>query len=553
MNKKVRTLCTRLLALLGLTALTVGCLGVVSSPPPADEQVAQLTFLADQLAALHAPGCAAPNDCKLPNQQLCMKLVVDVYGDGHTVGTCTLKDGRTMRLKGAKDGIPLKCRSHTGQYAVQCLDTNNNVALDAVDGAVTLYPVRTPSWYRPAIGNSNLHKDSAYLTEPDDKNGTDKNGTEQGTPPDNNTQPPPPETPKGPTKEQIDCYNNAVKIFNSSFQKVIHGEGFTGITFNPAPPQNSSNFHNNPSYQNNATNICQVTRPNCKKPSNWSQWLGGGGGNFKYYGGQCYCSVTNYGPSCYTSLMITAAQAEACQAKPAHCDVKVWSVAVQDAVPPAKQFVDSSNSKTNTKASVTEGVKAGWQLAQLLGSFSNFGGVNNYCSPLVLDLAGDGVALTSAASGVTFDLLGNGSTRTAWVAGRDDALLTIDLDGNGRIDSGAELFGEASRIGGFGGGDGFAALSVVDRPSNGGNDNGLAEAGDLLFNQLRLWRDTNRDGVSQADELSTLGSAGVTALSTTASSNSSLLDAHGNDVGSRASFLRADGSSGLLVDVYFLR
>jgi len=333
---------------------------------------------------------------------------------------------------------------------------------------------------------------------------------------------------------------------------VVHGEGFTGITFNPPPPQNSSNFHNNGAYQNNATNICQVTRPNCKKPSNWSQWLGGGG-NFQYYGGQCYCSVTNYGPSCYTSLMITAAQAEACQAKPPHCDVKVWSVAVQDAVPPAKQFVDNSNKKTDTKASVTEGIKAGWKLAQLLGSFSNFGGVNNYGSPLVLDLAGDGVALTSAKGGVTFDLLGNGAARTAWVAGRDDALLAMDLDGNGRIDSGAELFGEASRIGGFGGGDGFAALCAVDSPQNGGNANGLAEAGDLLFSQLRLWRDENHDGVSQAGELTSLRAAGVTALSTAATSSSQVLDTHGNDLGSRASFLRADGSAGLLVDVYFLR
>lgn len=551
MKTQAHALGTWLIATIALTALIAGCVGVVSSPPPANERVASLTFVADGLAALKAPNCSQPNDCKLPNRHLCMKLVVDVYGDGHTVGTCTLKDGQTLRLKGAKDGIPLKCRSHTGQYAVQCLDTNNNVALDADEGTIAAYPVRTPSWYRPAIGNSNTHDDTAFLTEPNDTNG-DKNGTENGTPPDNNTQPPPPETPKGPTKQEIDCYNNAVKAFNNSFQKVIHGEGFTGITFNPPAPQNSSNFHNDASYQNNATNICQVTRPSCKKPANWSQWLGGGG-NFQYYGGQCYCSVTNYGPSCYTSLMITAAQVEACQAKPPHCDVKVWSVAVQDAVPPAKQFVDSSNSKTNTKASITEGIKAGWQLANLLSSFNNFGGVNNYGSPLVLDLAGDGVALTSAAGGVTFDLLGNGSARTAWVAGRDDALLAIDLDGNGRIDSGAELFGEASSIGGFGGGDGFAALAVVDSPSNGGNNNGLAEAGDLLFSQLRLWRDTNRDGVSQADELGTLVAAGVTALSTAASSSTSLLDAHGNDVGSRASFLRADGSSGLLVDVYFLR
>jgi len=48
-------------------------------------------------------------------------------------------------------------------------------------------------------------------------------------------------------------------------------------------------------------------------------------------------------------------------------------------------------------------------------------------------------SLTSAKEGVTFDLLGHGAYQTSWVKGTDDALLAIDLNGNGIIDQGTEL------------------------------------------------------------------------------------------------------------------
>jgi len=49
-------------------------------------------------------------------------------------------------------------------------------------------------------------------------------------------------------------------------------------------------------------------------------------------------------------------------------------------------------------------------------------------SPLVLDLAGDGVHLSSLGAGVAFDLLGTGDkVNTAWTQD-DDALLAIRLE-----------------------------------------------------------------------------------------------------------------------------
>jgi hypothetical protein len=536
---------TGLMVLFATGVALVGCVGDVGGPPEPNEKVATLLFRADKSAALVAQECQAPADCRLPNQQLCHQLLVEVYGDGHTVGTCWLRDGTVLQLDGNKDGIPLNCRSHTGQYAVNCLDSNNNVAVDGTEQGVAVYPSREPSWYKPAIGQ--IGNDGAYLTD-ETPVPTPPEGQTPGTP---QTPTPPDQPQQGSGNPQLDaaCRNKAIDAFNQAFQQVIYQEGMTGISYQPGPAANTSGFYGNGSYQDNASQLCNVQKPACKPKSHWSQWFGGGGG-FQWYGGGCYCSVTNFGPSCYTSLMITAAKVSACQSMPPECDTTVWNTGVQDATVPAKQFVDKTNSATDTKAGINAGVNAGLSLLSLL---SSFGGVNNYGSPLVLDLGDDGIALSSATNGVVFDLVGSGRARTAWVEGGDDALLAIDLDGNGRIDDGGELFGEGSRVTGFGGGDGFAALATLDRPENGGNGNGLVEPDDVMFDRLLLWRDANRDGVSQPSELATVRSAGVRALGTTVESDRPAFDAHGNDLSARGSFSREDGRAGVMVDVFFLR
>jgi hypothetical protein len=173
-------------------------------------------------------------------------------------------------------------------------------------------------------------------------------------------------------------------------------------------------------------------------------------------------------------------------------------------------------------------------------------------SPLVLDLNDDGLSLTSVAEGVTFDLSGQNTVQTAWVSGSDDALLALDRNGNGLIDDGTELFGEAETLIGVSSPHGFAALSVLDDPVVGGNNDGMVDAKDARFGELRLWTDANGDGTSQAGELRSLADAGVSALPLQCIHSGSEIDAHGNDLRMRGSFVRDDGTQGTLIDVYFV-
>ena len=127
-------------------------------------------------------------------------------------------------------------------------------------------------------------------------------------------------------------------------------------------------------------------------------------------------------------------------------------------------------------------------------------------SPIVIDLDNDGV--TMAERPVKFDLLADGVTQTtAWVSPRE-AILALDLDGDGRINSGAELFGNRSDCGEGKCYDGVAALAARDS-----NSDGMIDSRDAVYSSLKLWLDRNSDGVSQAGELVSLASRGVRAIS----------------------------------------
>ncbi|MDO9438628.1 calcium-binding protein [Hydrogenophaga sp.] len=128
--------------------------------------------------------------------------------------------------------------------------------------------------------------------------------------------------------------------------------------------------------------------------------------------------------------------------------------------------------------------------------------------PLVLDLDGDGLELKAVSSKLLFDHDADGvKTGTGW-ADADDGFLVRDLNGNGVIDSGQELFGEDTvKRNGQRAAHGFDALADLDA-----NGDGNITSIDAAWSQLQVWRDLNQDGISQSNELSRLDALNITRI-----------------------------------------
>ena len=127
-------------------------------------------------------------------------------------------------------------------------------------------------------------------------------------------------------------------------------------------------------------------------------------------------------------------------------------------------------------------------------------------SPIIIDVNGNGFSMTDAVGGVLFNILDDAvPLQISWTVGRSgNAFLALDRNGNGVIDSGAELFGDSTPQPSNPKRNGFLALAEYDKPANGGNGNGRIERGDAVFSQLKLWQDSNHNGTSESDELSPL-------------------------------------------------
>jgi hypothetical protein len=133
----------------------------------------------------------------------------------------------------------------------------------------------------------------------------------------------------------------------------------------------------------------------------------------------------------------------------------------------------------------------------------------------------------------------------AWTAlGGTNAWLVLDRNKDGLINDGTELFGDLTpqppppkgQIR-----NGFLALAEYDKKMNGGNEDGVIDKRDQIYQSLRLWIDSDHDGKSSPDELHSLPSLGVGAIELKYV-YAGKTDEFGNQFRLKARILREDGS-----------
>ncbi|MEM8652842.1 MAG: hypothetical protein AAGF54_20125, partial [Pseudomonadota bacterium] len=187
----------------------------------------------------------------------------------------------------------------------------------------------------------------------------------------------------------------------------------------------------------------------------------------------------------------------------------------------------------------------------------------DYASPLVLDLDGDGIELTSLKHGSEiFDIDNDGGReRTGWI-GTDDGFLALDLNDNGKIDNAGELFG-AGRT--FSPGQteygesslktprkhrihfdsGFEKLASYDS-----NKDGIIDKRDPVFTQLSVWKSSQRDRWDvHAGVLHSLPELGISAIELGYKKSKEVVE--DNLIIERSIYRKTNGEKLEIADVWF--
>ncbi len=167
-------------------------------------------------------------------------------------------------------------------------------------------------------------------------------------------------------------------------------------------------------------------------------------------------------------------------------------------------------------------------------------------SPLVINLSGMGLAphhCDFSRNAVRSSKHGYAET-TGW-AGTGSGILVNDPT-NAPITNGSQLFGTSTSLSGGGFAvDGFSALANLDS-----NHDGVINSSDTAWSGLRVWVDSNMNGVTDSGELETLSSVGISSINLTTTSTDQT-DEAGNYHGKTSTYSLTGGGTGEIDDVWF--
>jgi hypothetical protein len=183
-----------------------------------------------------------------------------------------------------------------------------------------------------------------------------------------------------------------------------------------------------------------------------------------------------------------------------------------------------------------------WMISPFVSRYWTLAGIIlSLRDPLALDLNNDGITTISANSGIMFDHNNSGIRYgTGWI-NPNDGWLALDRNGNGKIDSGRELFGDNTRkLSGGLAAHAYDALKSFDT-NNDGKVDAVDATGDVdgsgaidgaetywdidnnqtydanvdkTFADLRVWVDANSNGVTDGGELKTLAALNIVSIGT---------------------------------------
>jgi hypothetical protein len=160
-------------------------------------------------------------------------------------------------------------------------------------------------------------------------------------------------------------------------------------------------------------------------------------------------------------------------------------------------------------------------------------------SPIILDLDGDGVEMRSIKKArASFDMNGDGiADDTGWV-GKGDGFLVIDRDNDGLISHASELS--------FASEDPDARSDLEALAALDNNNDGVLNASDVRFGELKVWQDANGNGATDAGELRTLAELGIAEIGLRGRNIEGTARIGDNVLISTATFTRSNGSVGTL-------
>ena len=215
--------------------------------------------------------------------------------------------------------------------------------------------------------------------------------------------------------------------------------------------------------------------------------------------------------------------------------------------PPAKEYGKAEYSYTDAQIGYANYVLKEFERMFSSGEYKDIEVIfqkaqaeqNRRIDPLVFDLDGDGITTVSLEeSNAFFDLDNNGfAEKTSWVSAKE-GLLAYDKNGDGIINGGNELFGDRTLMkdGKTLASSGFAALAEYDD-----NKDGKIDSNDVIYALLRIWQDSDGDGIASAGELRRLVDLGIVSIGLSYS-NTGVTDGANNIQVRTGMFTLADGS-----------